>query len=109
MTPWTFPLVAWPCATSRASLFWTQPLTQPEFLAQLLGGDAREFVCRWSELMLHSAIEQKLVGATSEPPRLYQDPKLAFCFLVFHPHSLWEGACAFLEDTEVPLHVFLSP
>ena len=64
-TPWTLPLVAWPCTTPRVSL------------AQLLWGNAREFVCRWSELMLNSENEQKLVDATSEPPRLYQYPKLA--------------------------------
>ena len=81
-------------------------------LANSPRGDARDCVCRWSELMLNSESEQKLVDATSEPPRLYQERKLAgspFGPQVFHPHTLWEGACALLEDTEVPLHVFLCP
>ena len=45
-------------------------------LTQLLRGDARHCVNRWSELMLKSKAERKLVDAAIEPPRLHQDPIL---------------------------------
>ena len=45
-------------------------------LTELLRSDARDCVSRWSELMLNSEAEQKLVDATIEPPRLCHDPIL---------------------------------
>ena len=76
-----FPLVAWPCTTPRASQLLTLRLAQ--CLSQLPRDDARDCASRWSELMFNSEAEQKLIDATIEPPRLYQDPILG-CSRVFY-------------------------
>ena len=52
-------------------------------LTQLPRDDARDCVSRWSELMFNSEAEQKLVDATIEPPRLYQDPILGCSRVVY--------------------------
>ena len=57
------------------------------FLTQLLRGDARGCVNRWSELIFNSGGEQKLVDATIEPPRLYQDPILGGSRVVYRKPS----------------------
>ena len=71
------------CPVGGLALYDTTRLSIPDSavestsLAQLLTEDTRDYVCRWSELMLHSENEQRFVHTTSEPPRLYQDPILA--------------------------------
>ena len=67
-------------------------------LTQLFTSDARDCVSRWYELMLISEAEQKLVDATIEPSRLYQDPILGGSRVVYR-----------IEDAEVSLHVLFCP
>ena len=46
--PWTLSVLAWPCATP-ARLSISESAVDSVSLTQLLAGDARDRVCRWSE------------------------------------------------------------
>ena len=61
--------------------------------------------------MLNSEAQQKLVDATIEPPRLFQDPILGGSRVVYRKiiRTLFRKGLVLFEDAEVSLHVlFLS-
>ena len=55
-------MVAWPC-TTPARLSISESAVDSVSLTQLLAGDARDWVCRWSEFKFHSENEERPVDA----------------------------------------------